>query len=429
MKKIIAVLCAVSCILTASVCAFAEPADVPSDTVSVSDLPKIEKPLVVPGTTPPPEGELSLMADISEEAVDISTQIYKNIINCPPTLFLQTDDGIKNLSDWKAMSDDELTYVENLSDSILDECDTADEKIRAVAEYVAKNVYYDYDYANKGDREYADLNLTPYEVLTNKYTVCAGYAAASSALLLAADIPCVYVHSPDHAWNMAYDGKRWVLFDTTWMSGNKYENGKKQKGKMNTDWFDFTLEAANREENHLLIDADYSLYNGTLSRFPVYTSQESFTVPETVKHFGDYVFFECGDSLTLTIPGKPETVGYAAFYFCDALSGTVNLESTKTIDGFAFCGCFGLDNIVSFQSAETIGENAFYGCENMEGKAQFYQLKTVGDYAFYGCKALGGEWHLKNLVSVGKSAFYQCTNIGGVLHTVHLESAGEFAFY
>jgi len=141
-----------------------------------------------------------LSATISEEFVKLSNQIVGN----------ETDDYRK-------------IYLLNL--------------------WVAENIYYDFDYYYGKSNE---LYYSATEVLGQRRSVCGGYANLLQKLIQAQGIPCIQVSTysaglstkgyfdesnylitnSNHAHVEAFVDGRWVVMDSTWDSGNKYENGQ-----------------------------------------------------------------------------------------------------------------------------------------------------------------------------------------------------------
>jgi transglutaminase-like putative cysteine protease len=131
-------------------------------------------------------------------------------------------------------------------------------KLLAIHDWVAQNIYYDFD----GMATTSYQANTPYPVFLSRRAVCQGYAELTSALLRASGIPARVVvghalgatssaktwdeadHSKsNHAWNEAYVSGRWVILDVTWDSGNKYQGGDFVAGDVRHTYFDITLEA------------------------------------------------------------------------------------------------------------------------------------------------------------------------------------------
>lgn len=346
----------------------------------------------VPGTVPR-DGAVNLFS-VSPEDVSVSTQIYRNISRFGPKAYMRTDEGLCVVNPWGEMSSYELSWVREKSEEILEGKTTADEKIRAVAEYVAKNVGYDYDYYYHRTKTYEQLNHTAYDVLTNGGAVCYGYAAAVYVLLQAADIPCLMITSPNHAWNMAYNGERWVLFDTTWMSCSIFEyNELKKSDRLIETWYDFSIEKANSNANHLLTGADYSEYNNGIYEFPVYSKTiQSFTVPYWITTVGEFAFNKCSIPLS-----------------CHAR--LINVETA------AFQGCKNLTGVIDLTRAESVGEYAFYNCEKISGLILGDKLKSIYDATFVSCKGCREVVLPKTITYISSSAFVGASGVQKVYYS------------
>jgi len=147
-----------------------------------------------------------------------------------------------------------------LSNEICKNADNDYDKVLLIHDWVADNIYYNYDYYY--NRSFADIEYEALGVYKSRRSVCEGYANLTQALINAQGIPCKKVHgyslglgaglrywdeesastnNSNHAWNQAYVDNRWINMDTTWDSGNKYENGEfLYKGIENHLYFDIS---------------------------------------------------------------------------------------------------------------------------------------------------------------------------------------------
>ena len=132
------------------------------------------------------------------------------------------------------------------------------EKLLRVHDWVAENIYYHYDAYLAGE----SVATSAYATLTNRMSVCQGYATLTEALLRSIGIPARVVggfafggsnsgkywdevdHSrTNHAWNEAFVDGRWVIVDTTWDTSNRYRDGQFRKGSTRYAYFDPSLQA------------------------------------------------------------------------------------------------------------------------------------------------------------------------------------------
>ena len=100
------------------------------------------------------------------------------------------------------------------------------EKIRAVYDYLTKNVRYDYDgkfskekYGESGEK----IAHSAYAAICNGVAVCQGYASALYRLLLSVGVDCRIISGDGlgmlHAWNIAAIDGVYYLLDSTWDAG------------------------------------------------------------------------------------------------------------------------------------------------------------------------------------------------------------------
>lgn len=413
------------------------------------------------GTTPRPDDLRRSDNPISPEMVDKATQLYNNFIKAPVALFKWTDMGIVestkmgNLSELGAEA--ELGYIRSLAVELTKSCSTIDEKMYVIANYLAQNVCYDHDYLTHGVSPYPAID--PYSVLQNGYTVCSGYARTYEAMLQSIGIPCVYVYSPEHEWNMVYNGERWVLIDVTWMSNSKRDHGEFIKSERISDqWYDFTFEVAVSQYNHVIEELPFIYADGTLSRYPANNGVSSIYWPEGVEKIGSAFYnnrdltgnlvipdsviiidenaFSYCSGLTgnLVIPNNVTLIGDGAFYNCNGFTGNLVIGNGVTVIGdFAFSHCSGFMGSLSIGNSVTmIGENAFQGCSGFTGNLVIPDsATTIAKRAFYNCSGFTGNLIIGNSVTtIGDMAFYLCSGFTGNLEIPDdVMTIGSFAFY
>lgn len=110
----------------------------------------------------------------------------------------------------------------DLANQIIASAQTDTEKIRAIHDYVANLVSYDYD-ALINDK-YKNNLMDALSVLERPLTVCSGYSNLTAALIRASGIRVRVVHGKalvktgfmDHAWNEVLINSNWKSLDVTW---------------------------------------------------------------------------------------------------------------------------------------------------------------------------------------------------------------------
>lgn len=118
-------------------------------------------------------------------------------------------------------------------------------KLLAVHDWVAENIFYDYDSLLRSGSRIVALRRSTINVLRTRRAVCQGYSDLAVSLLRACGIPSASVGcfalgesstggweraenrnaSPNHAFTTALILGRYVLMDITWDSDNEYSNG------------------------------------------------------------------------------------------------------------------------------------------------------------------------------------------------------------
>ena len=190
------------------------------------------------------------------------------------------------------LKDPEYADLVKLSNSITAGITDDYAKVKAIHDWVANNIWYDYDYIFD---ESLPVYVYPLEVLQYKKTVCDGYARLTVALAQAAGFPAkrivgkfvggITVKDGSHAWTEVWVKGRWLFLDATQDSGNGYSEGQySEQIPCGSKYFDLTLERYSRNyiidsDEFKALDAD--VWNGSLYFYDSTTE----TVLKDIKNF------------------------------------------------------------------------------------------------------------------------------------------------
>lgn len=164
------------------------------------------------------------------------------------------------------------------------------EKVKAVHDWIADNIWYDYD----GLYQKSPIEYVASDVLESKKSVCQGFADLAAAFLRSLGIPTKVTNGyamgvgtsevwtedilssnqSNHAWNESYVNGRWVIYDCTWDSDNKYMNGKfsSDTGCTGHCYFDLTIDRFSN--THLIMDKEEKFLNAMIGKMQSVTCQE-----------------------------------------------------------------------------------------------------------------------------------------------------------
>lgn len=220
---------------------------------------------------------------------------------------------------------------------------------------------------------------------------------------------------------------------------------------------------------------DYAFYGCSYVSFG--GEYYSLIIPEGTEYIGRSAFYNCGNVLSIEVPGTVKTIGAYAFYGCKVLgmsvefteetgefdengspitqivpvTGYVKLgEGIESIGDRAFQGCASLTTITIPNSVKALGKRVFhkctvlnsvtlgsgiteigdylfYKCEKLETVTVSDALVSIGNYAFRGCIALK-DFDFKNVSTIGRYAFYGCSALQSVVIPNTIISIGDYAF-
>ncbi len=368
--------------------------------------------------------EAPLQTSAASEA-DLSLEMYNNFLLVDSSLFLY--DAGQYLKDAYEYTDAQVSSLSALAQQVAFGCTAPQDKVFAVMRYFAVNIGYDMDYFVHKTQPYPPRD--PIAVLNNRYAVCAGYAECTEVFLQMLGVPCITVHSPDHAWNIAFIGDRWMLLDTTWISYSRYEHGVLNlSDRLDLSWYDFSIQQANAQENHVILSMPYMQYNGVLYNFPSRSKLTSFTVPDTVTCLGEYLFSWNYNLQDITIPNSVTRIEKGAFYNCVNLKQVTLGNGVTHIGDEAFAFCSSLEELVLPDSTNHIGDKAFYLCESAKRIALGNGVTYIGDEAFAFCHGLEEMALPHSVTYIGNKAFSTCENIKRITLGDGVTHMGDEAF-
>ena len=145
------------------------------------------------------------------------------------------------------------------------------------------------------------------------------------------------------------------------------------------------------------------------SAFRNCTSLKSFTIPDTVRYLGSYVFAGSGLE-SIVIPGKTLTSLYES-------------STSTTYTSYTFQGCASLKSVVIEEGITYINGNAFENCTALESIQLPSTVTTIDTKAFNGCSALKSVTIPANVTKLGNNVFTNCTS----LETVTFEEGSQLA--
>ena len=426
--------------LTASVSTFSLR---PEETVQTGNAEKLTDKISVDGNVLSFNAEhfsmysvtVSLYAtQASQESITAQNTVW-NLINGYVDPAMHLDDPYLTNSYYDLMTEEEYAELKAVAQNVVAGCTTQFQKIEAINKFVANRTYYDYDYY---DDRTTLTNMNPYDVYTNKYTVCSGYARLMRTLYISLGIPCMNLIGENHEFNAVYDSDndRWVFADATWCSGNIYEYGNFSAGSYRPAYFNSTPEYLAGLNNHEIYGVNYiannSLYYKMTDNGDVWTDMDwsmgvlgaqgtpsSITIPATALNmevtsiasgaFQDNATLKTADLSNAT---NLTEISSMAFRNATALETVTFPSSLKAVGYWSFAECGALKSAdLSKTVVDFIDISAFYKCSSMTDLKLPDTLKTISDWAFANCAAIKSVDLSRTVTeSIGESAFMGCSS-------------------
>lgn len=202
-----------------------------------------------------------------------------------------------------------------------------------------------------------------------------------------------------------------------------------------------TLDTDNKDDQGLTytLHADHT---ATVANYYNNTPDGVIDIPDTVtKDNIDYTVTAIGnnafESLNVSsvfIPATVTSIGPFAFRFCKFLA-TVTFAEDSQLKSIGLGAFYGTEQayprfkeIKIPDSVETIGNAAFRYCQNLERIALPSALQTLSNVTFYGCTALSEVTFPASLETIQVGAFGYCRNLSEVELPASLKTIQSYVF-
>ena len=166
-----------------------------------------------------------------------------------------------------------------------------------------------------------------------------------------------------------------------------------------------------------------------ISTFENCTNLEYMTMPNSVTSIGSSAFYGCSSLTSINIPGGVTRIWSDAFEGCSSLTSINISDGVTEIDSDAFKGCSSLTSITIPDSVTSIGYDAFEDCSSLtsinipDGVTELYG--SVFDH----CSSLTSITIPDSVTSIGYDAFRCCSSLKNINIPNSVTSIGDSAFY
>jgi len=152
-------------------------------------------------------------------------------------------------------------------------------------------------------------------------------------------------------------------------------------------------------------DFTYSQTEGNAKVIGYHGESETLNIPSSIIYngnaypvtsIGDWAFSDNQHIKSVSFPDNITTIGEAAFYNCNNLSGDLMIPNTvESIGSWAFEYCSQIKSVLIGNSVTSIGARAFYGCSGITGPVILgNSITSIGMFAFSGCSKIKEIWSM-----------------------------------
>lgn len=156
-------------------------------------------------------------------------------------------------------------------------------------------------------------------------------------------------------------------------------------------------------------------------------SLKSIVIPANIKKIGESAF-EASGLAEVTITEGVAEISDDAFAKCK-ITKLILPSSVKTVGQYAFNHCTNLEEILFSEGLESIGSAAFQWCEKLRKLDLPDSVEIIGEYAFQHCYALKEVRLPAGITRIEKRTFDYCEKLAEIRIPSAVAYIGEEAFY
>lgn len=201
------------------------------------------------------------------------------------------------------------------------------------------------------------------------------------------------------------------------------------------------LENINIDQNNAnYCSVDGVMFNKSKTKlmyYPAGSSNETYTIPNSVSTINEWAFFNCYDIKQVNMPQNLEKIGSYAFAMCSNLDNITLPDSVISIGEFVFENTAYArdknnweDNVLYINNhlirtdssklsgdytikdgTRTIAERAFYACYYLESVTIPDSVKSIGANAFGKCYSLTSVSIPQSVTYIGETVFEECDKL------------------
>lgn len=135
---------------------------------------------------------------------------------------------------------------------------------------------------------------------------------------------------------------------------------------------------------------------------------ESISLPSSLTKIDRYAFMWCKSLKTINLPETLTVIGEGAFSYCQAMESITIPNSVSTLGTSLFNECKSLKNVTLPNNLTTLPEKTFWYCEALTYISIPNSVTVIGDYAFSHCKKMESISIPTGATKIGSNAFSYC---------------------